>query len=212
MLEGVTDSQLTAEALLHAYAVGLFPMARSRGSERIDWFCPDPRAVLPLDDRFRIRRSLAKRIRNAGFTFAFDRDFRAVVDACSRPRSDSSDTWISPRIARVYTELHMRGHAHSVEAWRGDRLVGGLYGVALGGAFFGESMFSREKDASQTCLVTLVHHLRRRGYRLLDTQFVNPHLEQFGVETISRSDYLRSLDEAVAMPVTWNDGADEAVG
>ncbi|MEM1026454.1 MAG: leucyl/phenylalanyl-tRNA--protein transferase [Planctomycetota bacterium] len=208
----MSESNLTADALLHAYSVGLFPMARGRGSQRIDWFCPDPRAVLPLDENFRVRRSLEKRVRNAGFTFAFDRAFREVVEQCARPRADSSDTWISPAIVRVYDELHLRGHAHSVEAWHEGKLVGGLYGVALGGAFFGESMFSRQKDASQTCLVKLVEHLRRRGYTLLDTQFVNPHLEQFGVRTIPRAEYLGLLAEAVALPVTWNNGADEAVG
>ncbi|MEM7576270.1 MAG: leucyl/phenylalanyl-tRNA--protein transferase [Planctomycetota bacterium] len=208
----MTDPHLTADTLLHAYGAGLFPMARGRNSERIDWYCPDPRAVLPLDDGFRVRRSLAKRVRNAGFEFAFDRVFRDVIEQCARPRDDSSDTWISPGIVRVYDELYTRGYAHSVEAHRNGRLVGGLYGVSLGGAFFGESMFSREKDASQACLVKLVEHLRRRGYALLDTQFVNPHLEQFGIQTVPRVEYLRRLAEAIDLPVTWNDGVDEACG
>ncbi len=200
-----TQTTLTADTLLHAYRVGLFPMARGRRSQRIDWFCPDPRAVLPLDHGFKVRRSLAKRVRNAGYTYAFDHAFRHVIEHCAQPRPDSSDTWISPTIVRVYTELHRRGHAHSVEAWQHGRLVGGLYGVGIGGAFFGESMFSRQPDASQACLVKLVEHLRRRGYVLLDTQFVNPHLEQFGVQNIPRTDYLQQLAHAIALPVTWDD-------
>ncbi|MEM8783633.1 MAG: leucyl/phenylalanyl-tRNA--protein transferase [Planctomycetota bacterium] len=205
----MTESTLRADTLLQAYRTGLFPMARGRGSGRIDWFCPDPRAVLPLDDRFKVRRSLAKRVRNGGFVIARNRQFREVVEQCARPRPDSSDTWISPEIVRVYVELHQCGHAHSVEAYRDGRLVGGLYGVSFGGAFFGESMFSREPDASQVCLVKLIEHLREREYALLDTQFVNPHLEQFGVLAISRSEYLEQLAEAIALPVTWSDRLDD---
>jgi leucyl/phenylalanyl-tRNA--protein transferase len=202
----VAWSSLNAEALLHAYRVGLFPMARGRSSERIDWFCPDPRAVLPLDgEGFHVRRSLAKRVRSGELEVVRDQDFDGVIDACSQPRPDSSDTWISPALAAVYREMHRLGDAHCVEAYRDGQLVGGLYGVSVGGAFFGESMFSREAYASQICLVRLVQHLRARGYVLLDTQFVNPHLEQFGVQTIPRADYLAQLDSAIALPVTWDD-------
>ncbi len=192
-----------ADVLLDAYRAGLFPMARGRRSAGVEWFCPDPRALLPLDERFRVRRSLAKRVRHAGFTMTRDRAFAEVIARCAQPRPDAPETWISDELAAVYVELHRRGHAHSVEAWRVDELVGGLYGVSVGAAFCGESMFSREPDASQVCLVHLVEHLRQRGYALLDTQFVNPHLEQFGVYEIPAEQYLRDLADAVRQPVTW---------
>lgn len=200
---------LTPELVVRGYCLGAFPMARSR-TGKIEWYRPDPRAILPLD-RFHVRRSLAKRVRNGGFRITLDAAFERVMAACSEPGQPGTareDTWISPEIARVYTELHRLGVAHSVEAWHdgpeGDRLVGGLYGVALGSAFFGESMFSREKDASKVCLVHLVEHLRARGYTLLDVQFVNPHLVQFGVEEIPNEEYLQRLAEALEADVTWS--------
>ncbi|MEM0915540.1 MAG: leucyl/phenylalanyl-tRNA--protein transferase [Planctomycetota bacterium] len=200
-------SLISPAMVLSAYRAGAFPMADDRHG-RIGWFSPDPRALLPLDDRFRVRRSLAKRVRNAGYRVTFDHCFADVIHACAiGPRPDDGGTWISRDIEAVYVELHHAGYAHSVEAWLGDQLVGGLYGVAIGGAFFGESMFSRRPDASQVCLVRLVEHLRGCGFALLDTQFVNPHLEQFGVVEMPRDAYLAQLNDALSAspgePSAW---------
>ncbi|MEM6334375.1 MAG: leucyl/phenylalanyl-tRNA--protein transferase [Planctomycetota bacterium] len=195
-------SLISPAMVLSAYRAGAFPMADDRRG-RLGWFSPDPRAVLPLDDRFRVRRSLAKRVRNAGFRLTVDRAFPDVIHACAAPRTQQPGTWISHDIEDAYVELHRLGFGHSVEAWRGTRLVGGLYGIALGSAFFGESMFSRETDASKVCLVHLVQRLRDRGFTLLDTQFVNDHLRQFGVIEINRSDYLTQLAEAIDQPDRW---------
>lgn len=195
---------LTPELVVRAYAAGAFPMACDRDSAQVDWYSPDPRAVLPLDNGFRVRRSLAKRVRNAGFRVSRDEAFVEVIDACAQPREDDPQTWINPAIREVFVQLHDLGVAHSVEAWRDGVLVGGLYGMVLGGAFFGESMFSRCADASQVCLVRLVEHLRSRAFSLLDVQFVNPHLEQFGIVELPRAEYLRRLDTALAQPATWD--------
>lgn len=200
--------EITPDLLLHAYRMGVFPMADGRGGQ-IGWYQPDPRAIQPFVEgdplgSFRVRRSLAKRVRNAGFQVTADRRFADVVHACATsPRGDGRGTWISPEIERLYTELHRIGHAHSVEAWRGDALVGGLYGVAIGAAFFGESMFSHEPDASQVCYVRLVEHLRQQGYQLLDVQFVNPHLEQFGVVEVPNTAYLELLKSACDTNTSW---------
>lgn len=202
------DDRLTPELVVRAYCCGAFPMADDRtGAGGVHWYSPDPRAVLPLDERFRVRRSLAKRVRHGPFTVTRDRAFDEVIRRCAEPRPYAEDTWISGEILDVFCELHRLGVAHSVEAWvgktGGGELAGGLYGVALGGAFFGESMFSRETDASQVCLVRLVEHLRTRGYTLLDVQFSNPHLEQFGLIEIARAEYLARLDRALALDVSW---------
>jgi len=198
------ELSLSPERVIRAYCAGAFPMARQRdGRGGIDWFSPDPRALLPLDERFKERRSLARRVRQQPFRITRDAAFDRVIRACAEPRADEGDTWISPPIIAVYRELHAMGLAHSVEAFEGDELVGGLYGVALGGAFFGESMFSRRSDASQLCLVHLVEHLRSRRYRLLDVQFTNPHLAQFGVYEVPREQYLRQLRAALEAGVTW---------
>ncbi|MEM9253141.1 MAG: leucyl/phenylalanyl-tRNA--protein transferase [Planctomycetota bacterium] len=190
-------SLISPAMVLAAYRAGAFPMADDRHG-RVGWFSPDPRAILPLDERFRVRRSLAKRVRNAGYRVTYDHCFTDVIHACAiAPRADDAGTWISRDIESAYVELHHAGYAHSVEAWDEDRLVGGLYGVAIGAAFFGESMFSRQRDASQVCLVRLVDHLRGCGFRLLDTQFVNPHLEQFGVIELPRDRYLEQLNAAL---------------
>lgn len=188
---------------MRAYAAGAFPMSSGRGDDCIDWYRPDPRAILPLDDRFRVRRSLCRRVRRGDLAITRDRAFEPVIRACAEPRPNHDATWISDAIIRVYTDLHRRGVAHSVEAWRGDELVGGLYGVALGGAFFGESMFSRVSDASQVCLVHLVEHLRARGFVLLDVQFRNPHLEQFGLIELPCDEYLQQLSAAAWLDVRW---------
>jgi len=179
-------------------------MAAARGSDAVHWYSPDPRAILPLDDGFKVRRSLARRVRQAPFRITRDQAFADVIAACAEPRPDADDTWINPDIQRVFTQLHHAGLAHSVEAWQDDRLIGGLYGVALGAAFFGESMFSHRPDASQLCLVHLVEHLRDRGFTLLDVQFTNPHLEQFGVLEIPREQYLARLDAALEAPADFN--------
>lgn len=200
--------RITPELVLSAYGQGLFPMADGRGGE-IGWYSPDPRAIQPFAEgdplgTFKVRRSLAKRVRNGGFELTTDRCFADVIRACaSIPRNDALGTWISPEIERLYNDLHCHGFAHSVEAWHGGELVGGLYGVAIGAAFFGESMFSRKPDASQVAYVWLIEHLRQRGYQLLDVQFVNPHLEQFGVVEVPRDEYLQSLERALQTDIQW---------
>lgn len=186
---------LDAETLIRAYASGLFPMALNEGSDErteIGWFSPDPRGVIPLET-FHIPRGLKRALRKQPFEIRFDTDFAAVIAGCA----DRDETWISREISEAYTELHRMGFAHSVEAWRDDELVGGLYGVALGGAFFGESMFSRATDASKIALVALVERMCENGYVLLDTQWTNPHLKQFGCLEIPRDEYLRQLDAAL---------------
>jgi len=183
-------TRLTPELLISAYVQGIFPM----GIEgRIGWFSPDPRGILPLDG-FHVSKSLAQSVRSNRFEIRIDSAFETVVRRCAT-RPDG--TWISESIINAYAELHHLGCAHSVEAWRSDRLVGGLYGVALGGAFFGESMFHTERDASKVALVALVERMRLRGYSLLDIQYATPHLERFGAIEIRRSDYLKRLELAL---------------
>lgn len=191
--------ELTPDLLLRAYAVGIFPMAESRRDHEIHWIDPELRGVIPLDT-FHIPRRLRRRIRNGAFQVTADAAFAAVISACAEPTENRPDTWINPTIERLYRELAAMGFAHSVECWQGGRLVGGLYGVALGGAFFGESMFSRVSDASKVALVHLVMRLRKGGFRLLDTQFTTPHLSQFGAIEIRRDQYRHLLSQAI--PVT----------
>ncbi len=183
---------LPAPLLLEAYRRGLFPMALPDGSIR--WFSPDPRGILPLD-RFHVPRRLERVIRQARFDVRVDCAFHDVIRACA----DVDETWISPVIVEVYGELHRLGVAHSVEAWREGQLVGGLYGVSLGGAFFGESMFHRVADASKVALQALVERLRRRGYGLLDVQWVTPHLSTFGAIEVSRREYLQLLRDSLRL-------------
>lgn len=197
--------QITPDLILNAYCQGYFPMADGPGGE-IGWYSPDPRAVQPFVEgdplgEFRVRRSLAKRVRNGGFTVTINQRFADVIRGCAQPRSEANGVWISDQIKALYTRLHEMGFAHSIEAWRGDELVGGLYGVAIGAAFFGESMFSREPDASQVCYVHLIEYLRKHGYQLLDVQFVNPHLEQFGVVEIPQSMYHSLLEAALSQDI-----------
>ncbi|HSC28825.1 MAG TPA: leucyl/phenylalanyl-tRNA--protein transferase [Vicinamibacterales bacterium] len=183
--------------LVSAYASGWFPMAVDGGDIR--WFSPDPRGIIPLD-RFHVPRRLRRVCRRGVFRIEVDRDFEGVIRGCAAAERDEngSGSWISGEIVDSYTALHARGLAHSVEAWHDNRLAGGLYGVALGGAFFGESMFHRETDASKVALVALVERLRSRGFLLLDTQWVTPHLEQFGAIEVSRVEYLSRLEAALA--------------
>ncbi|MEB3222513.1 MAG: leucyl/phenylalanyl-tRNA--protein transferase [Candidatus Sericytochromatia bacterium] len=187
---------LSPAQLLHAYPLGIFPMADDIG--QIGWYRPTLRAVFPLDG-FRVPRSLAKVLRRGPFEFRRDTAFEAVVAGCA----DRAETWLSPEIQQVFVALHQLGHAHSVEAWRDDRLVGGLYGLALGGAFFGESMFSREPEASKACLVHLVAHLRARGFTLLDSQLPNPHLARFGQVLIPHEAFLAQLRQALTLDVRF---------
>jgi leucyl/phenylalanyl-tRNA--protein transferase len=187
---------LTADLLLRAYAVGIFPMAQSAEDERLAWFDPDPRGILPLNG-FHLSRRLARTVRTTDYRVTVDANFSGVIDGCAEGTSDRPSTWINRDIRGLCIELHSLGHAHSVEVWRGADLVGGLYGVSLRGAFFGESMFSRARDASKIALVHLVARLNRQGFRLLDTQFVTDHLEQFGAIEISRSRYRKLLADAM---------------
>ena len=179
------------EILLGAYAQGLFPMGMPNGE--IGWFSPDPRGILPLDERFHVPRGLARRLKKNPFEIRYSTAFEEVMAGCA----EREETWIDPEIARSYHALHRLGYAHSVETWREGRLVGGLYGVALGGAFFGESMFHRETDASKVALYHLVQHLREREFSLLDIQWTTPHLETFGAIAIPRQEYLRRLRRAI---------------
>lgn len=178
--------------VLRAYREGIFPMALEDGE--IGWFSPDPRGIIPLDT-FHIPARLARVVRQARFEVTVDREFEGVMRACAERPDDG--TWISADILETYVTLHRLGIAHSVEVRRDGRLVGGLYGVHLGGAFFGESMFHRETDASKVALVSLVDRLRRRGFTLLDTQWVTPHLAQFGATEIPRVEYLKRLRQAL---------------
>lgn len=187
---------LTPELIVAAYCRGIFPMADEDGE--IGWYSPDPRAVFPLD-AFHVPKSLAKTIRRGVFEVRFDTAFEAVMRGCA----ERDVTWISEDIVRSYVELHRLGLAHSVEAWRDGKLVGGLYGVALGGAFMGESMFSRETDASKVCLVALVERLRERGFVLLDSQLATEHLARFGQLEIPRREYLRQLRAALPLACTF---------
>ena len=187
---------LSPETLLRAYAVGLFPMAERRDDPTLYWIDPEKRGILPLN-RFRAPRRLARRVRSGIFEIRCDTAFRAVISACAEPGRDRSDTWINGEIVDLYCELHAMGRAHSVEAWRDGRLVGGLYGVALGAAFFGESMFSHQTDASKVALVHLVALLKASGFTLLDVQFVTPHLARFGAVEIHRSGYRQLLADAL---------------
>lgn len=189
--------RLTPEVVLYGYRIGVFPMADPEDDE-IYWYSPDPRAVIPLD-AFHVPKNLEKLVARGRFEIASDHDFEGVIRACAERES----TWISEEVIRVYSALNKRGFAHSVECWMDGRLVGGLYGVAVGAAFFGESMFHRETDASKVALVHLVRRLRQGGYVLLDTQYSTRHLEQFGVTQIPRKEYERMLEEAVAKEATW---------
>ena len=182
--------------LLRAYGLGIFPMAESRDDPRLFWVDPDTRGVIPLD-AFHLSRRLARRVRSGVFEPRIDSDFSGVIQACAEPRPGHPETWINDQIVALYAALFERGHVHTVECWREGRLVGGLYGVSLRGAFFGESMFSRETDASKVALVHLVDHLRNRGFRLLDVQFLTPHLETFGAIEVARADYQEMLRDAL---------------
>ncbi len=196
--------ELTVDLLLAAYASGIFPMAESADDEDVFWVDPEQRGIIPLD-RLHIPRRLARTIKQGRYEVSMDRDFAGVIDACAAATTDRPSTWINGTIRDLYVQMHERGHAHSVETWQDGTLVGGLYGIAINGAFFGESMFSRAPDASKVALVHLVNHLRARGFVLLDTQFVTEHLRQFGAIEIPRTEYRRRLQAALAKDVSFND-------
>jgi leucyl/phenylalanyl-tRNA--protein transferase len=188
--------KLTAELLLQAYAAGIFPMAESADDPELYWVDPVRRGILPLD-AFHVPRRLRRTLRQHLFEVRCDNDFESVVRGCAQPAADRPQTWINEEIVALYTELFRRGAAHSVESWHHGELAGGLYGVQLGAAFFGESMFSRVTDASKVALVHLVARLRLGGFMLLDTQFVTEHLERFGAIEVSRRDYHARLAAAL---------------
>ncbi|HTI38708.1 MAG TPA: leucyl/phenylalanyl-tRNA--protein transferase [Vicinamibacterales bacterium] len=192
---------IDVDILLSAYASGWFPMAVAPGEIR--WYSPDPRGILPLE-AFHVPQRLARVARSRRFEIRIDSDFRGVLQGCAE-RREPEGTWIDEEIFESYAALHEAGHAHSVEAWKDGALAGGLYGVALGGAFFGESMFHRVADASKVALVALVARLCARGFVLLDTQWVTEHLEQFGAREIPRRRYLRLLGDALRIPAAFTD-------
>ena len=188
--------EITPEVLLKAYACGIFPMAESADDPALFWIEPEKRGVIPLD-RFHVSTRLARTVRSDHFTVTVDRDFDAVVDACAEPWPGRSRTWINGRIRALYRKLYERRHCHSLEVYEGDNLVGGLYGVTLGRAFFGESMFHRARDASKVALVHLVARLKAGGFKLLDTQFVTDHLRTFGAIEVPRRQYHKLLEGAL---------------
>ena len=188
--------EITPQVLLKAYALGIFPMAEAADDPGLYWIEPEQRGIIPLDG-FHVPRRLARTIRSEVFEIRIDHDFEAVIDGCAGATPERPKTWINSRIRKLYGELYEIGACHTVETWRDGVLVGGLYGVSLGAAFFGESMFSRERDASKVALVHLVARLRAGGYTLLDTQFTTPHLKQFGAIDVDRGQYQRLLDAAI---------------
>jgi leucyl/phenylalanyl-tRNA--protein transferase len=194
--------EVTADLVLRAYRHGLFPMAEGRTGDRLFWLDPVKRGILPLD-AFHLPRRLLRTVLSGEYRITADQNFAGTIAGCATPLPGRTDTWINPQIERLFTELFRMGYAHSIEAWHHDTLVGGLYGVALGGAFFGESMFSRERDASKVALVHLVARLIKGGFRLLDCQFMTEHLRSFGAVEMPREDFRVHLAEAVDRPARF---------
>lgn len=192
---------LTPSVLLRAYGAGIFPMAESAEATDLHWFDPPVRALVPLNEHFHVSRRLRRTLRQAPYQITINRAFQDVMKGCAEPSDGRKKTWINNEILNLYTSLHYQGNAHSIEVWEEKKLIGGLYGVSLGAAFFGESMFSREKDASKIALVHLVGLLRHHGYTLLDSQFQTSHLSQFGTFEIVRSIYHSWLAEAIKTPL-----------
>jgi leucyl/phenylalanyl-tRNA---protein transferase len=189
-------SSITPQVLLQAYAAGVFPMAESASDPALYWVEPEERGVIPLEG-FHISRSLRKRVKQQPFDIRIDTAFARVIAECAAQSDSRKETWINKRIVTLYSQLHKMGCAHSVEAWQNGELVGGLYGIRIGAAFFGESMFSRATDASKVALVHLVARLKCGGFTLLDAQFVNPHLVQFGTQAVKKADYHKRLEPAL---------------
>lgn len=198
----VRTPAITPEIMLRAYAAGIFPMAETADDPGLFWVEPEWRGIIPLDG-FHLSSRLARTVRSDRFEVRVDSDFEAVIAACAEERPDRPETWINTRIREIFGELFTLGHAHTVECWREGRLVGGLYGLSLGAAFFGESMFHRETDASKVALVHLVARLRHGRYRLLDTQFQTGHLSQFGTIEIPRDVYRLRLEDALQQQGNW---------
>ena len=196
------DMQITPELMLRAYRAGLFPMAEARGSARLHWLDPAMRGVLPLDG-FHLPRRLARTVMGGMFQVTCDVDFAGTIARCAQPAAGRPETWINAEIEALFNALHRMGHAHSIEVRQEGELVGGLYGVTTGGVFFGESMFSRVRDASKVALVHLVARLRLLGFTLLDTQFTTGHLAQFGTIDIPRASYKARLAVAVEQAPAW---------
>jgi leucyl/phenylalanyl-tRNA---protein transferase len=203
--------RLTPEILVRAYAAGVFPMAESADDPELFWVDPRRRGILPLDT-FHVARRLRRVVRQRIFEIRCDSAFEDVIRSCAQASEKRPNTWINDEIVRLYAGLFARGAAHSVECWRDGKLVGGLYGVSLGAAFFGESMFSAESDASKVALVHLVARLRLGGFRLLDTQFLTPHLARFGAVEISRRHYHRMLAEALSYRAVFSSTLPDCVG
>ena len=195
--------EITPHVLLKAYAVGIFPMAESAEDPGLYWIEPEARGIIPLD-RFHVPRRLARTVAGDPFDIRVDTDFAGVIAGCAAVSGGRAKTWINARIRRLYGELFALGHCHTVEAWQNGRLVGGLYGIRLGAAFFGESMFARERDASKVALVHLVARLKAGNFRLLDTQFTTAHLKQFGAIDVDRRQYHRLLEAAIARQADFN--------
>jgi leucyl/phenylalanyl-tRNA--protein transferase len=195
--------EITPQVLLKAYACGIFPMAESAEDNALYWIEPERRGILPLD-RVHVPRRLARTIRQGGFEVRIDNDFDTVIEGCAAPRAGRRSTWINGRIRSLYADLFALGHCHTVEVWEGDDLIGGLYGVHLGRAFFGESMFSKARDASKIALVYLVARLKFGGFELLDTQFVTGHLARFGAIEVGRAEFQRLLEAALYCPKIGN--------
>ena len=194
---------INEEAILKGYSLGIFPMSESYDDPNIYWINPKKRGVIPIDT-FKISKSLKKEIKKNKFKIKVNENFRKVIENCARKTKDRPTTWINKEIIELYTSLHKIGHAHSVEAWLGNKLVGGLYGVSMGSAFFGESMFSTVSNASKVCLVYLIANLKIKNFNLLDTQFINPYLKNLGAIEISREKYLKLLSKSLNKNANFN--------
>ncbi len=197
----ITLMQITPQILLNAYAQGLFPMA-DPDDGKIYWYDPDPRTIMPLQS-FHVSRRLQRTIRQGKFEIRVNSHFQRVMELCGEPRKTQDKTWINPELIRLYTILHTYGHAHSVETWQEGKLVGGVYGVSIGGLFAGESMFSRVRDASKVALVALVDVLKLNGFELFDVQFTTEHLKTFGAREISQEDYKKRLEAALELDCSF---------
>jgi leucyl/phenylalanyl-tRNA--protein transferase len=202
---------ITPDLMLRAYRAGLFPMAESRRGDRLYWLDPERRGIIPLDGGFHLPRRLLRTVLNGPFTVTANANFAGVITGCAAPAPGREDTWINTEIEQLFLSLHGQGHAHSVEVWQDGKLAGGLYGVVLGAAFFGESMFSRARDSSKVALVHLVARLRLGRFALLDAQFLTEHLAQFGAREVPRADYKRRLATAVTLASCWSDAPDPGV-
>jgi len=201
MLHRHYDNVLSPELIIHGYHIGIFPMADSSHG-KVRWYLPKMRAVIPLEN-FRVSRSLHQVIKKNIFEIRFNSDFRSVIMNCAAPRKESTETWISKEIIFAYYKLHELGYAHSVEAYLKDELVGGLYGVSIGGAFFGESMFYKVSNASKVALFALVSRLKEREFKLLDSQFINENVQRFGAVEIPHTEYMELLKDAIYAPTSF---------